>query len=236
MFGYHGTFLKVDLSSGAISELPLERDDLEKYIGGSTLAAKLMYEHIDLIGDPLAPEAPLVFASGPLTGSALPMVSRSAVCGISPATGIWGEATTGGTFPVRLKASGFDGIFSTGRARKPVYLYIKDGRAEIRDAANLWGKDSYETQDSLKNTLKEKGLSISCIGKAGEHQVRYACIMNDGGRAAGRCGLGALMGSKHLKAIAVSGRLKAAAPECNGIGELTRAARADIAGHMMTSP
>ena len=234
MFGYHGKFLSVDLSKGEMKDMSLDSDVLKKYIGGSTLAARLIYNHVDKGVKPLDPQNHLVFATGPFTGSPIPMVSRSAVCGISPATGIWGEATTGGFFPVRLKSSGYDGIFIVGRAAKPVYLSIINGKAEIKDAKEVWGKDVYETQGILKRHGKETNTSVSCIGGAGEKLLRYACIMNDGGRASGRCGLGALMGSKRLKAIVVGGKIKVDTANDEKLRELTAIAREHIAGHMMT--
>jgi len=182
MFGYHGKFLNVDLNARETRTLELEADVLKKFIGGASLAARLIYDRVTANMDPLAPDSPLVFASGPFTGTTIPMVSRSAVCGISPLTGMWGEATTGGVFPFRLKASGFDGIFITGKADRPVYLYINKGNAEIRDASHLWGKDIYQTQEMLKDELKDTRLSVSCIGPAGENLVKYACVLNDRGR------------------------------------------------------
>ncbi len=209
MKGYFGKFLKVDLTRKTIEDLPLSDDDLRQYVGGSTLAAKIVYDYVKPGMDPAAPENPLVFAAGPFTGSNVPMVSRAAICGISPATGLWGEATTGGKFPMRLKGTGYDGILITGKAAKPVYLYVKDGNAEIRDASHLWGSgDIYETQEKIKGEVDAKS-STACIGSAGENQINYANIMNDEGRAAGRCGLGALMGLKNLKAVVVSGNRKA---------------------------
>jgi len=234
MFGYHGRFLDVDLSNGNVGTLELEEDLLKKFIGGASLAARPIYDQVKPGMDPLAPDSPLVFATGPFTGTTIPMVSRSAVCGISPLTGIWGEATTGGVFPFRLKESGYDGILVTGKADRPVYLWIKDGVAEIRDAAHLRGKDTYETQKVLKEELKESGLSVTCIGPAGENLVKYACIINDQGRAAGRCGLGALMGSKNLKAIAVSGKLRPDVAGKDKLAELTRQARDTIAKNFMS--
>ena len=209
MKGYFGKFLKVDLTQNKIEDLPLSDYDLRQYVGGSTLAAKIIYDFVKPGMDPTAPENPLVFATGPFTGSNVPMVSRAAICGISPATGLWGEATTGGKFPMRLKGTGYDGILITGKADKPVYLYVKDGNAEIRDASHLWGSgDIYETQEKIKEEVDDKS-STACIGSAGENQINYSNIMNDEGRAAGRCGLGALMGLKNLKAVVVSGNQKA---------------------------
>ena len=234
MFGYHGRFLQVNLTTGETRDLALKDDDLSNFLGGATLAARLIYGKVKEGMDPLGPDSPLVFAVGPLTGTTIPMVSRSAVCGVSPLTGLWGEATTGGSFPFRLKAAGFDGIFITGKADKPVYLHVRDGRAEVRNASHLWGKDIYQTQEVLKEELSEAGLSVSCVGAAGENLVRYAAVMNDRGRAAGRCGMGALMGSKNLKAVAVTGDQRAELADGEKVRELTQQARDSIRGHMLT--
>lgn len=221
MKGYHGRFLKVDLNEQKLEDMPLNEDDAKKFIGGTTLAAKLIYDHVKPGMDPMGPENPLVFAIGPFTATSIPMVSRYTVSGISPLSGWWGEATSGGKFPFRLKGSGYDGIFITGKAKKPVYLFINEGKAEIRDAEKLWGKDSYETQTEIKGELGDK-VSIACIGQAGENGVGYASIMNDEGRAAGRCGLGALMGSKNLKAVAAAGNMKTELANEDRIKELAK--------------
>jgi len=228
MFGYHGKLLQVDLSTRETKTLELEADDLRNFIGGASLGARLVYPRVKANMDPLAADSPLVFTVGPLTGTTIPMVSRFAVCGISPLTGIWGEATSGGVFPFRLKASGFDGLFVTGKADRPVYLYVNDGKAEIREASHLWGKDTYQTQTILKDELKDTGVSITCIGPAGENLVKYACIVNDRGRAAGRCGLGALMGAKNLKAIVATGDVKPELASDARVGELAKQARDTI--------
>ena len=208
MKGYFGKFLKIDLTSSRTEEIPISDEDQKKYIGGSTLAARMIYDYVKPGMDPLSPENPIIFATGPFTGSNVPMVSRAAVCGISPGTGLWGEATTGGKFPMRLKGTGYDGILITGKAENPVYVYIKEGAAEFHDASHLWGKgDIYETQEKIKTEIGEKA-SVACIGTGGENLIHYSNIMNDEGRAAGRCGMGALMGSKNLKALVVSGKQK----------------------------
>jgi aldehyde:ferredoxin oxidoreductase len=233
MFGYHGKFLEVDLSAREIKTLDLKTDDLKKFIGGSSLAARLIYDRIKPGQSPLSPETPLVFAAGPFTGTKVPMVSRIAICGISPHTGIWGESTTGGTFPFKLKASGFDGIIFTGKSNKPVYLYLNNGRAEIRDASGLWGEDTYKVQEKLKEEFQDTGLSVACIGPAGEKLVPYACVINDKGRAAGRCGLGALMGSKKLKAVVAGGDSRAELSNKDKMDELTKQARQTVISHYM---
>ena len=168
MFGYQGNFLEVNLDTRETKNLPLNEEQLKNFIGGAGLSARLIYNHVKSDMDPLGADNPLVFAVGPFIGTTIPMVSRYSVCGISPQTGFWGEATSGGVFPFRLKASGFDGIFVIGKSDKPVYLYVNDGSAEIRDAALLWGKDSYQTLELLKDEIKQRGLSVACIGAGGE--------------------------------------------------------------------
>ena len=234
MYGYHGRFLEVDLTAGTTKEIPLSEETLEKYIGGATLAAALVYERVSENIDPSSPENPLVFSTGPFTGSSVPMVSRYAVCGISPLTGYWGESTSGGRFPVRLKGSGFDGLIVTGRSETPVYLYLEKGKAEIRDASQLWGKDSYETQKLIKEELGDDNLSVACIARGGEKQVRYASIMNDKGRSAGRCGMGALMGSKNLKAVAAAGDSKPKLADPAKIRALVKQTGTDIDGNVIS--
>lgn len=234
MYGYQGKFLNVNLSAQDTQEMPLAEDDLKNFIGGASLAAKLIYGHVKKGMEPLAPESPLVYSTGPFTGTTIPMVSRYAVCGISPLTGYWGEATSGGTFPFRLKGSGYDGLFITGKANTPVYLYIDNGSAQIKDAAHLWGKDIYETQRILKDELGDTKPSVAGIGPAGEGLVRYACIINDRGRAAGRCGLGALMGSKNLKAVVVAGNMKPELADSKKIKKLTKEAQAAVRGNLLT--
>ncbi|SMD11782.1 aldehyde:ferredoxin oxidoreductase [Desulfocicer vacuolatum DSM 3385] len=232
MKGYHGKLLEVDLTNRTLRDLSLSEAFCRKYIGGAMMAAALVYDRVSADIDPLSPENPLVMAPGPLTGSPAPMVSRYAVCGISPLTGIWGEATSGGVFPIRLKGAGWDGIIITGKADSPVYLSLADGKAEIRDAAALWGKNSYETQRLIKEELQGNKVSVSCIGRAGEQLIKYASVMNDEGRAAGRCGMGALMGSKNLKAVAASGNRRPEPADKKEINKLAKQAVKDINGDM----
>ncbi|MEX2719160.1 MAG: aldehyde ferredoxin oxidoreductase family protein [Candidatus Sigynarchaeota archaeon] len=214
MKGYNGKIALIDLSAGTTAEKEVEPAIAEKYIGGAGLAAKLAWDMLRdedydaLKKDPLAGVNPLVFATGPLTGSPAPSSSRYAVCGISPLTGIWGEATSGGHLPVVMKRCGFDAIVVTGKATKPVFILAADGKVEIKDAASTWGKDTYETIGAIKKELADDGIRVACIGKAGEHLVKYAAVINDEGRAAGRCGMGTLMGSKKMKALAVKGSQK----------------------------
>lgn len=234
MKGYHGKFLEVDLNSQTIKDFPLSEDFCKKYIGGATMAAALVFDRINPDTDPLSPENPIVMATGPFTGSSIPMVSRYAVAGISPLTGFWGEATSGGVFPFRLKGSGWDGLIISGRAKTPVYLYLNDGKAEVRDASDLWGQDTYDTQKAIKETAGDSPVSVACIGPAGEKLIRYACIINDKGRAAGRCGMGALMGSKNLKAVVVSGNKRSEHADKKTLAELSKQAVKDINGNLVS--
>jgi len=206
--GYMGKILKVNLSTGKISEEPLNMNFAKMFLGGSGLACRILYNMINKDTDPLGPENPLIFMTGPLTGTTAPSCGRYVVCAKSPLTGIWGESNSGGKFGPMLKFSGFDGIIIVGRSEKPVYLSIVDGSAELRSAEHLVGKNTFETQRILAEELGEKRVSVACIGPAGENLVKYAAIMNDGGRAAGRTGMGAVMGSKNLKAVAVFGSQK----------------------------
>ncbi|MEE8325512.1 MAG: aldehyde ferredoxin oxidoreductase family protein, partial [candidate division NC10 bacterium] len=151
-----------------------------------------------------------------------------------PLTGFWGEATSGGVFPFRLKGSGWDGIIVTGRADNPVFLRLKDGHAEIKDATSLWGKDTYDTQDAIRNGLDDEGVSVACIGPAGEKRIPYACVINDRGRAAGRCGMGALMGSKNLKAVAASGNRRPDVADVGKVSELAKNAVKEINGNLVS--
>ncbi|MBN2153282.1 MAG: aldehyde ferredoxin oxidoreductase family protein [Candidatus Lokiarchaeota archaeon] len=212
--GYNGKVAFVDLSAGTTTAKNLDPVVAGKYIGGAGLAAKLVWDVLRdedyeaLKKDPLSGVNPLVFATGPLTGSPAPSSSRYAVCGISPLTGIWGEATSGGYLPAVMKRCGFDAIVVTGKAIRPVFLLAADGKVEIKEAAGIWGKDTCETIGAVKKELADEAIRVACIGKAGEHLVKYAAVINDEGRAAGRCGMGTLMGSKNMKALAVKGGQK----------------------------
>jgi len=206
--GYMGKILKVDLSVGKTSEEKLNMNFAKMFLGGSGLACRIIYDMINKDTNPLGPENPLIFMTGPLTGTPAPSCGRYVVCAKSPLTGIWGESNSGGKFGPMLKFSGFDGIIITGRSEKPVYLSIIDGNVELKSAEYLVGKTTFDTQRIIAEEIGEKRVSVACIGPAGENLVKYAAIMNDGGRAAGRTGMGAVMGSKNLKAVAVFGSEK----------------------------
>jgi aldehyde:ferredoxin oxidoreductase len=204
--GYTGKIMRLDLTHSKVTVEDLKEEWAQQFIGGSGLGAKFLYEMTDEKTDPLGPENPLIFMTGPFTGTSVPLSGRHAVVSRSPLTGIFGESDVGGTWGANLKKAGFDGIIVTGKSNKPVYLWVHDGKWEIRNASHLWGKDTYEIDPILKKETHEKAV-VSTIGQAGENLVPLSAIMTDGkdGRAAGRCGMGAVMGSKNLKAIVVYG-------------------------------
>jgi aldehyde:ferredoxin oxidoreductase len=203
--GYTGRYLRVDLSRGKAVELKMEKWWARYYIGGSGIAARILFDEVPPTIEPLSPENRLIFATGPITGTVYPPSGRWTAVTKSPLTGIWGEANSGGYFGPELKFSGFDLIVVQGRAPKPTYLTIDDGEVELRSAEHLWGKNTNETTTIIEEEFGEPKMRVACIGQAGENLVRFACIMNDRDRAAGRTGVGAVMGSKNLKAIAVRG-------------------------------
>ncbi|MHB1125634.1 MAG: aldehyde ferredoxin oxidoreductase family protein [Bacillota bacterium] len=207
MFGYLGKIAYIDLTRGQVDVRPLDPQLARDFIGGSALACRLVYDQIQPDTDPLGPDNPLAFMAGPFVGTASPSSSRYAVCARSPLTGIWGEATSGGSFGVRLRFAGFDGLIITGKAESPTYITIIDGEIGLADASSLMGLGSYETQEQLRSKHGNE-ISVACIGAAGENLVKTAAIINDAGRAAGRCGLGAVMGSKNLKAVVARGKFR----------------------------
>ncbi len=204
--GYTGRYLQINLTTREIVIRPLSEKLAENYIGGVGLAAAFISERLPAAIDPLAAENPFIFMAGPLTGTIIPWSGRHCVAALSPLTGIWGESYAGGTWGRELKRAGYDGLVITGRSDTLVFIKIADSRVSIEDATLLRGKDTYETE-TLVRKLCGCDASVAAIGCAGENLVRFASVMHDGkaARAAGRCGLGAVMGSKNLKAIAVKG-------------------------------
>lgn len=221
--------LHVNLTTSTLENHLIEPGLLHTYLGGSGLAAYLLYA--SLIGklDPLGPEASLVFMTGPLTGTAGPAVSRTTVCARSPATGLWGESNVGGFFGAELRRAGADGLIITGRAPEPVYLWLTDGAASLRPAAHLWQEsDTYETQERIRQEVGDALARIACIGLAGERRLRMASILCDHGRAAGRTGMGAVMGAKNLKAVAVRGAQAIPLADPEAFGRVRRQANVGL--------
>jgi aldehyde:ferredoxin oxidoreductase len=212
MFGYMGKILRINLSESKMTEESPDEHTLKMFLGGSGLATKYLFDEVERGIDPLGPKNKLIFMTGPLTGTPAPSAGRYTVVAKSPLTGFWGQANSAGFWGPAFKRSGFDGVIFEGISPKPVYLVTDGGKAELRDAKGIWGMNTSETTRSIKEELGEKFL-VTCIGTAGEKQVRYAAIINDAdrpyfGRAAGRCGMGTVMGSKRLKAIASRGTMK----------------------------
>jgi aldehyde:ferredoxin oxidoreductase len=200
--------LKVDLTSRKFEVLSIPDNWRADFLGGASLAARMLYDHLKFDLDPLSPEAPLLFITGPLTGTYGPAVGRFIISARSPATGLWGESNCGGFWGPELRFAGYDGLWITGRADSPIYLWIHNNDLEIRDAVHLWGLETYSTQVVIKDELGAGDTRVAVIGPAGEALIPYSLILTDHGRVAGRTGLGAVMGSKNLKAIAVKGNRK----------------------------
>ncbi len=217
--GYMGRMLDVNLSTGRIQEVPLSDAFCRDLVGGYGFGARLLYGRMRPGIDPLGPENVLAFITGPFTGTNALGGSRYVVVCKSPLTGGWGDANSGGTWGPELKFAGFDGVIFTGKASKPVYLLIENGRAEVRDAGWLWGKDVTETDEALKERHGEDAV-VACIGPAGEKLSRIAAVVNDTGRAAGRSGVGAVMGSKNLKAVVVKGNREVPVADAEAVRKL----------------
>ncbi len=205
MFGYMGKVLQVDLTARLTWDEPLPENLLRQYLGGAGLGAWYLYRETRRDTDPLGPDNLLILLTGPLVGTKVPTSGRHAVVAESP-PGQWGESDSGGTWGQMLKRAGYDGILVAGASDAPVYLWVTETRVEIRPAKHLWGVDTYDVDPLLKAETSSKAVVLA-IGPAGERLARLAAVMNDGhdGRAAGRGGLGAVMGSKRLKAIVVFG-------------------------------
>jgi aldehyde:ferredoxin oxidoreductase len=213
--GYMGKILDVDLTTGRIQEEAVPDESYAALLSGAGLAARVLYERIPKGADPLGPDNVLGFVSGLLTGTGSLMTGRWMVAGKSPLTGGWGEANCGGTFSPEIKRCGYDGIFFRGVSPKPVYLKVVDGAAELVDASHLWGRDAVEAEKAIQKEVGEKKVKVAVIGQAGENLSLIAGVCNDRGRIAARSGLGAVMGSKRLKAVVLSGshEIKAHNPE-----------------------
>lgn len=197
--------LKIDLATGETESYAVPLDWVRDYLGGASLAARLLYDDLTPDLDPLAPAAPLLILNGPLTGTAGPAVGRFVICAKSPATGLWGESNIGGFWGPELRKAGFDGVWLTGCADAPTYVWIHAGAVELRAAQHLWGLDTYAARDAVLAEIGTAGARVATIGPAGEIGIPFALILCDHGRVAGRTGMGAVMGAKNLKAIAVKG-------------------------------
>jgi aldehyde:ferredoxin oxidoreductase len=205
--GYAGYYLEVDLTKGKVHKKEMEKEWARLYLGGSGVAAKILWDRTGPETDPLGPDNVLVVGTGPLTGAMFSPSGRMMFAAKSPLTGVWAESHVGGFLGPELKYAGFDFVIINGRSEKPVYLYLKDGDAELRDASHLWGRETDVTTRMIREELKNPTVETAVIGPASENKVLYGAIIIGFYRAAGRAGLGTVMGSKNLKAIAVSGSL-----------------------------
>ncbi len=207
-FGYKGNILRVDLSKEKISIENPNDIFYRRYIGGEGFVAYFLLKELKPGIDPLGQDNKLIFAAGPVTGIPIAGSGRNSVGAKSPLTGGFGEAEVGGYWGAELKHTSFDAIIFEGKAKSPIYLWIHDGDVEIKDANHLWGKNTGEVQKIIQKELDDKFIRVAQIGPGGERRVRFACIINDLRNAAGRSGMGAVMGSKNLKAVAIRGHQK----------------------------
>ncbi|MGB8707187.1 MAG: aldehyde ferredoxin oxidoreductase N-terminal domain-containing protein, partial [Dehalococcoidia bacterium] len=228
MNGYHGKILIADLSKGTLIDEPLNEKYARDFLGSTGLAARYLYDMVDEKTDPLGPDNPLILMPGLLNGTSGPSVSRWGGATKSPYTGHYGDANASAWFGAELKNAGYDGIILKGKSVKPVYIYIKDGTAELKDASGLWGKDTYKTQEEIKKACGDNRTQIACIGPASENLVLYGNIMSEYGHCLGRAGLGCVMGSKKVKAIAVRGKMKLPMHDSEKFREAARQAMTEV--------
>jgi aldehyde:ferredoxin oxidoreductase len=228
MYGWHGRNLRVNLTDGTIGEESFSEEVAEKYFGARGLAIKALLEGMDPRADPLSPENLLIMATGPMTSTPAATGNRYLAICKSPLTGALAYSNSGGVFPTMLKRSGYDLLIFEGRAEKPVYLYVDERQAELRDAAHLWGRNTHDAEEAIK---AETGadVRVAAIGPAGENLALIAAIVNDKHRAAARSGVGAVMGSKNLKAVAVRGDLKPALYDEAALRAIVREANLQLA-------
>ena len=205
VYGWNKKVLKVNLTTKNIIIEPISEEILKNYLGGRGINIKVLYDTTNINTDPLGPHNPLIFGTGPLTGTIVPSSGRHNITARSPLTGILGDSNSGGFWGAELKQAGYDQIMITGKAERPVYLKIINEKVEICDAKHLWGKNVWETEKLIKEELGDNDVQIASIGQAGENLVKISGIMNNLSRAAGRTGMGAVMGSKKLKAVVLRG-------------------------------
>ncbi len=228
MHGWHGRILRIDLSTQSTRVQPIDPQTAKDFIGGRGWAIKILYDEVDPTLDPLAPENKLIFGTGPLTATPAPTGNRYTVVTKSPLTGALACSNSGGMFPTEMKRTGFDLFVLEGRSPSPVYLWVHDDQVEIRPAGHLWGKTVPEATDLLLGETDPKAR-VACIGPAGERLVKIAAIMNDKHRAAARSGVGAVMGSKNLKAVVVRGTGQTPLAEPQAMQQLSRQVRSEVA-------
>ncbi len=234
MNGYMGKILVVDLTKMEIKDEPLNEQYARDFIGAGGIACRYLADMVDEKTDPLGPDNPLIFMTGLLNGTGAPSFSRWVVASRSPYTTYYGDANCGAFFGAELRFSGYDGIIIKGKSAKPVYLYIRDGKAELKDAGRLWGKNTYDTIEAIRKEYDDQRIRVACIGQAGENKVLMANIMTEEGHCAGRAGIGCVMGSKMLKAIAVRGKARIPMADAEKFSEVARAAMEEVKSGFVT--
>ena len=232
--GYTGRILYVDLTDGSIEKRPFDRDFALRYVGGRGISSRILYDELEPGMDSFSPDNRLILATGPLNGTPTPSASRLVVASKSPLTGGLGDASAGGYWAPELKYAGFDAIVVRGRSPEPVYLWIEDGEVRIRPGKHLWGQRIHETSQLLKEEIGDDDIHVCAIGPGGENLVRYACVVTDEEGVAGRCGIGAVMGSKRLKAVVVRGTLDVGIADPARFKQAVDAYRETLVGEVWT--
>ena len=235
MKALNGKILRIDLSTGKMTKEPLDESLARNFIGGRGIASKILYDELPAGTDPLSPDNKLIFSAGPLTGTSAPTGGRYMVVTKGPLNGAIASSNSGGFFGKEFKTAGYDLIIFEGKSEKPVYVWIKDDEVEIRDASDLWGKNTHETTDILMEKVGDSKAKVACIGPAGEKLSKISCIINDKHRAAGRTGVGAVMGSKNLKAVVVRGTGKVELADSDKFREAQKASMGKIRENPTTS-
>ena len=231
MKGFAGKILHVNLTTGQIEVEQPSEAFYRTYWGGSAMGTYYLLKNTPSGADPLGPENTLSLMLSATTGCSISGQSRCTATAKSPMSGLIGDSQAGGFWPAELKFAGFDGIVFTGRSPQPVYLWVHDGVAELRDATHLWGKVTGDAEALIRRELGDPKIEVAQIGPGGERQIRYACIINMSNRAHGRTGMGAVMGSKNLKAVAVRGHGKMRVADQGAISRIARrAAKAQQSG------
>jgi len=235
--GYFGKILHVDLARGQSNVQELDQEFIDQFVGGRGFAVRLIWDNLKKHGrfDPLGEKNLLVAAPGPLTGVYMPSSGKNSFATISPATGIYGDSSMGGSFGVEIRQAGYDAIAIHGKAPELSYIFIDDDKVKIIPCPELVGKGNLETEGRIRDSLGDHEIRVASIGPAGENLVRYACITSEWSRNAGRCGVGAVMGSKNLKAIAVRGNLDLPVHDLKKVEELSKQAYKNLADHKMMS-
>jgi len=234
MYGYHERLLRIDLSRQTFKVEPLELQDLHLFLGGRGLGAALLLRELPPRTDPLSEDNLLVFSTGPLVGTGVAGTNRYVLHTKSPQTGLYLFSVSGGYFGSQMKKTGFDVILIGGKSKEPVFLFIDEDQVHFKDAGHLWGMDTEKTQEFIWRGLRKADVGITCIGQAGENLVPYACLINER-RALGRGGAGAVMGSKNLKALVVTGRKKTSVADQEGLKAAVRQGMEELKGNPMTS-